>query len=102
MYSSLEPTNRHDFKARFDWTISNNTKAYVRIANEGETVESSRGVWWAPSDVVALPTPNVGENKGRSYAGNIVSVLSPSMTNEVLVSYSRLTLDNRYQGSRTS
>ena len=97
VYSRLEPTDRHDFKARFDWTISGNTKAYVRIANEGESVESSRGVWWAPADVVALPTPNVGENKGRSYAGNIVSVLSPSMTNEAIVSYSRLTLDNHYQ-----
>ncbi len=97
VYSRLEPTNRHDFKGRFDWTISNSTRAYVRIANEGETVESSRGVWWAPADVVALPTPNIGENKGRSYAGNIVSVLSPTMTNEVLVSYSRLTLDNHYK-----
>ena len=97
VYSQLEPTNRHDFKGRFDWTISNSTRAYVRIANEGETVESSRGVWWAPADVVALPTPNVGENKGRSYAGNIVSVLSPTMTNEVLVSFSRLTLDNHFK-----
>ena len=97
MYSRLEPTNRDDFKGRFDWNISNSTKAYVRIANEGETAESPRGVWWAPADVVALPTPNIGENRGRSYAGNIVTVLSPSMTNEVLVSYSRLTLDNRYK-----
>jgi Carboxypeptidase regulatory-like domain/TonB-dependent Receptor Plug Domain len=97
VYSRLEPTDRHDFKGRFDWTISNSTRAYVRIANEGETAENARGVWWAPADVVALPTPNIGENKGRSYAGNIVSVLSPTMTNEVLVSFSRLTLDNHYQ-----
>ena len=97
VYSQLEPTNRHDFKGRFDWTISNSTRAYVRIANEGETAENARGVWWAPADVVALPTPNIGENKGRSYAGNVVSVLSPTMTNEVLVSFSRLTLDNHFQ-----
>jgi hypothetical protein len=97
VYSQLEPTNRFDFKTRVDWTISNNTRAYVRIANEGETVESGRGVWWAPADVVALPTPNVGENRGRSYAGNIVTVLSPTMTNEVLVSFSRLKLDNHFK-----
>lgn len=96
VYSQLEPTNRYDFKTRIDWNISNTTKAYVRIANEGETAESLRGVWWAQGDVVALPTPNIGENRGRSYSGNIVSVLSPNMTNEVLVSYSRLTLDNRF------
>jgi hypothetical protein len=97
VYSRLEPTNRTDFKSRFDWNISANTKAYLRVANETETAENPRGVWWAPADVVALPTPNIGENKGRSFSGNIVSVLSPTMTNEVLVSYSRLTLDNRFK-----
>jgi hypothetical protein len=97
VYQALEPTNRTDFKSRFDWNISNKTKAYVRVAHETEYTESARGVWWAPPDVVALPTPNVGEHVGRSYAGNVVTVLSPSMTNEVVVSYSRLTLDNRYK-----
>jgi carboxypeptidase family protein/TonB-dependent receptor-like protein len=97
VYSRLEPTNRTDFKGRFDWNISSNTKAYLRIANETESVESPRGVWWAPADVVALPTPNIGDNKGRSFAGNVVSVLSPTMTNEVLVSYGRLTKDNSFQ-----
>jgi hypothetical protein len=96
VYSALEPTNRTDFKGRFDWNISNGTKAYVRVAHETETAEGSRGVWWGASDV-ALPSPNIGENVGRSYAGNIVSVLSPSMTNEALVSYSRLTLDNHFK-----
>ncbi len=96
VYSALEPSNRHDFKSRFDWNISNSTKAYVRVVHEGEVNENPRGVWWGPSDV-ALPTPNIGENRGRSYAGNVVSVLSPSMTNEALVSYSRLTLDNHFK-----
>ena len=97
VYSQLEPQNRVDFKSRFDWNISNRTRAYVRVAHETETIESPRGVWWAPGDVVALPTPNVGDNIGRSYSGNIVSVLSSSMTNEALVSYSRLTLDNHFK-----
>jgi hypothetical protein len=97
VYSRLEPANRYDFKSRFDWNISNSTKAYVRIANESERIEQPRGVWWSEPTDVALPTPNVGENRGRSFAGNIVSVLSPTMTNEILVSYSRLTLDNRFK-----
>jgi hypothetical protein len=96
VYSRLEPVNRTDMKVRLDWNISNSTKAYVRIAREGETAENPRGVWWGPSDV-ALPSSNIGKNRGRSYAGNVVSVLSPSMTNELLVSYSRLTLDNTFK-----
>jgi hypothetical protein len=96
IYSRLEPTNRTDLKMRFDYNISQSTKAYVRVAVEGEDVEAGRGVWWGASDV-ELPSPNLGTNRGRSYSGNIVSVLSPTMTNEALVSFSRLKLDNTYK-----
>jgi hypothetical protein len=96
VYSRLEPSNRNDFKTRLDWTVSNNTRAYVRISHEGESNENPRGVWWGPSDV-PLPSPNIGENRSKSFAGNLVSVLSPSMTNEALVSYTRLTLDNHFK-----
>jgi hypothetical protein len=93
--SFLEFANRVDMKARFDWNITNNTKAYVRVAREREDLENKRGVWWGASEV-ALPSPNVGDNKGRSVAANVVSVLSPTMTNEALVSWSQLKLDNSY------
>ena len=96
VYSALEPSNRIDFKSRFDWNISNKTRAYVRVARESEENVNPRGVWWGPSDV-ALPSPNVGDNVGKSFSGNVVSVLSSTMTNEALVSYSRLTLDNHFQ-----
>ena len=46
---------------------------------------------------MALPTPNVDKELGRSYSTNLVSVLSPSMTNEAVVSYTRLTLDNSWK-----
>jgi hypothetical protein len=81
---------------RFDWNVTNSTKAYVRVARESEDVENARGVWWGASEV-ALPSPNLGTNKGRSVSGNIVTVLSPTMTNEALVSWSQLKLDNTYK-----
>jgi hypothetical protein len=96
VFNQLQPTNRSDLKMRFDYNISNNTKAYVRAAIEGENAENARGIWWSSSDV-ALPTPTYGENKGRSFSGNVVTVLSPTMTNEVLVSFSRLKLDNYWR-----
>ena len=52
-------------------------------AIENEKAESARGLWWGASEV-ALPTPNYGKNNGRSVSGNVVSVLSPTMTNESL------------------
>ena len=94
--NALEEKNRYDMKMRFDYNITNNTKAYLRVAYESEEAEGARGVWWQASEV-ALPSPNLGTNKGRSWSGNVVTVLSPTMTNEALVSWSRLTLDNAYK-----
>ena len=69
-----------------------------RRATKARPPRSPRGVWWAPADVVALPTPNVGDEQAASRSrATSSSVLSPSMTNEVLVSYSRLTLDNHFK-----
>ncbi len=53
-------------------------------------------MWWGASEV-ALPSPNLGTNKGRSISGNVVTVLSPTMTNEAVVTFSRLKLDNTYK-----
>ena len=76
VYSALEPTNRFEMKARLDWNISASTKAYVRIARDTEDIESPRGVWGGGQ--LELPTPGEGRNRGRSYAGNVVQVLSPT------------------------
>ena len=96
VYSRLEPTNRTDFKSRFDWNISNSTKAYVRVAREGETTKIRAACGGArPTSRCRRRTS--ATNNGRSFAGNVVSVLSPSMTNEALVSYSRLALDNHFK-----
>jgi len=96
VYHSLEPQNREEMKLRLDWNITNGTRAYVRISRDPASTEAPRGTWWAPSDV-ALPTPNVQQEVGRSYNTNLVSVLSPTMTNEAVVSYTRLTLDNSWK-----
>lgn len=96
VYSALEPQNRNDLKMRFDYNISNSTKAYVRYAQESEKYDQPRGAWWGPSQV-ALPTPNVADSKGRSFSANLVNVLGPTATSEALVSYSRLKLDNYYK-----
>jgi hypothetical protein len=45
---------------------------------------------------VELPSAVKGTSLGRTAAANVTSVLSPSMTNEVLFSWSQLKLDNVY------
>ncbi len=96
VYSALEATNRLEIKMRFDWSISSNTKAYVRIARDSEEGEGPRGPWGGASDL-ALPTPAVGNSRGRSYVGNIVHVLNPTMTNEIVATFTRATGNHSYE-----
>ena len=82
---------------RFDWNISAGTKAYIRIARDREDTEGPRGPWANSASELALPTLGLGTNRARSYAGTVVQVLSPTMTHEVLVTFTRQTLDASYQ-----
>lgn len=93
--SVLAPTNRTDLKMRFDYKISDKTTAYLRLAREAESNDSPYGIWWGPS-AFELPSHVLGTNLGRSAALNVTSVLSPTMTNEIVFSASKLQLDYNY------
>ncbi|MBK9313034.1 MAG: carboxypeptidase regulatory-like domain-containing protein [Acidobacteria bacterium] len=87
--------NRKDLKMRFDYKISDNTNLYVRITREIQIGDNPYGIWWGPS-TYELPTPNEETALGRSVAVGLTSVISPSMTNEIVFSGSKLKLDNNY------
>ena len=96
VFSKLEPQNRLQLVLRLDYNFSENTKAYVRLAQDGETMEKARGVWWNSSSY-ELPSSITHQNKGRSASMNVTSVLSPTTTNEVLFTFSKLKLDIYHQ-----
>ncbi|MGE0105057.1 MAG: carboxypeptidase regulatory-like domain-containing protein [Blastocatellales bacterium] len=88
--------NRRDLKMRFDYKISDNTNLFVRITRERELEDGAYGIWWGPS-TFELPTHNQSQNLGRSVAVGLTSVISPTLTNEIVISGSKLTLDNGYE-----
>ena len=92
VFSKLEPQNRLQMVLRLDYNFSENTKMYVRLANDGETLEKARGAWWNSSSY-DLPSSLSHENSGRSISANLTSVLSPTTTNEFLFTFSKLKLD---------
>jgi hypothetical protein len=92
----LRKVDRWESMLRLDYNISDTTKAYMRLAYSKETNDQPRGLWWDPGPY-ALPTPVRGKNDGISGSLSVVSVISPTMTNEVLLSYSRLRLDNDFE-----
>jgi hypothetical protein len=91
----IAPSDRTDLKMRFDYKVSNNTNMYLRLARESETDDSPYGIWWGPS-AFELPSHVVGSNLGRSAAVNMTSVINPTMTNEVVLSASKLQLHYDY------
>jgi hypothetical protein len=96
VYNVIRPLDRYQLIARFDYNITENTRLYVRLAREREDQSFPRGLWWNSSDL-ELPSHVLGENLGRSVSGNLVQTLSPTMTNEILISGSRLLLDNDFR-----
>jgi hypothetical protein len=96
IFNPLLDANRNQGVVRVDYNISDNTRAYVRVARDSEVNEAARGLWWQPGGV-ELPSPIEGTAKGQSAVLNLTAVLSPSTTNEFIFTWSRLKNDNRYQ-----
>jgi hypothetical protein len=95
VYSVLRPIDRNQFVSRIDYNLSEKTKIYVRLAREYEEQTWPRGFWWN-SSAYELPGQPAAQNLGRSAVVNITNLFSPTMTNEVLFSGSKLKLDNDY------
>ncbi|MCM3871471.1 MAG: TonB-dependent receptor [Pyrinomonadaceae bacterium] len=92
VYSVLRPNNRNQFTSRFDYSISEKTKLYVRFAREYEEQGFPRGLWWNSSNY-ELPGKLTSKNLGRSVVVNLTNVIDSTMTNEVLFSASKLKLN---------
>ena len=96
IFNPLVDANRNQGVVRIDYNVTDNTRAFVRLARDSELNEAARGLWWQPG-AVELPTPIEGKSVGSSAVLNLTSVLSPTTTNEVLFTWSRLKNDNRFQ-----
>jgi Carboxypeptidase regulatory-like domain/TonB-dependent Receptor Plug Domain len=99
-FNRPEPVNRAQLVSRLDWNASEKTHAYVRLALEREKDEWARGIWggWSTYE---LPTPVQAKNRSWSLALNVTSVLSPSLTNELIISGTQLRLDNDWKDPST-
>jgi hypothetical protein len=95
VYSVLRPNNRNQLTTRFDYTVSEKTKLYVRFAREYEEQGFPRGLWWDSSNY-ELPGKLQSKNLGRSLVVNLTNVVNPTMTNEILFSGSKLKLNYDY------
>ena len=92
VYSVLRPNDRNQFVSRVDYSVTDKTKLYVRLAREYEEQGFPRGLWWDSSNF-EVPGKLQSKNTGRSFVVNLTNLVSQSMTNEVLFSASKLQLN---------
>jgi len=92
--SEIFNQNNTQFVTRVDYNISNNTKLFVRYNIQKETQLFPVGLWWRQTDQLPYPTSVEGKNRSDSISGSLTHVFSPTMTNEVVLAYTRVLFPN--------
>jgi hypothetical protein len=95
-YVQAETFNQNNVQwmTRVDYSISDNTKLFVRYNLQRETQQFPVGLWWRQTDQVPYPTPVLGKNKSDSISASLTHVFSPSMTNEFVFGYTYIGFPN--------
>jgi hypothetical protein len=89
--------NNTQWMSRLDYSISDNTKLFVRYNLQRETQQFPVGLWWRQTDQVPYPTPVEGKNKSDSVTASLTHVFSPTMTNEFVFGYTYIGFPNVFQ-----
>lgn len=80
--------------SRVDYSISDNTKLYVRYNYQRETQQFPVGLWWRNGNQVPYPTPVEGRNRSHSVTSSLTHVFSPTLTNEFVFGFTVIQFPN--------
>ncbi len=69
--------NNTQWMSRLDYSISDNTKLFVRYNLQRETQQFPVGLWWRQTDQVPYPTPVLGKNKSDSVTASLDARIQP-------------------------
>jgi len=98
-YVQAETFNQNNIQwmTRLDYSISDNTKLFVRYNLQKETQQFPVGLWWRQTDQVPYPTPVEGKNQSNSVTASLTHVFSPTMTNEFVFAYTYVGFPNVFK-----
>ena len=98
-YVQAETFNQNNVQwmSRVDYSISDNTKLFVRYNLQRETQQFPVGLWWRQTDQVPYPTSVEGKNRSDSITASLTNVISPTMTNEIVFGYTYIGFPNVFQ-----
>lgn len=88
--------NSLQWMSRVDYSISDNTKLFVRYNLQDEQQLFPVTLWWR-NGALPYPTPIVGENQSQSVSASLTHVFSPTLTNEFVFGYTYIAFPNVFQ-----
>ncbi|HKX00335.1 MAG TPA: carboxypeptidase-like regulatory domain-containing protein [Bryobacteraceae bacterium] len=86
--------NGWQWLSRVDYSISDNTKLFVRYNLQNELQQFPIGLWWRNGNQVPYPTPIDGRNQSQSISASLTHVFSPTLTNEFVFGHTFITFPN--------
>lgn len=90
--------NNTQWMSRVDYSISDNTKLFVRYNLQREVQLFPIGLWSsATTQQVPYPTPIQGKNRSDSVTGSLTHVFNSSMTNEFVFGYTFIGFPNVFK-----
>ncbi|MCW5966419.1 MAG: carboxypeptidase regulatory-like domain-containing protein, partial [Bryobacterales bacterium] len=97
-YAQALPLSQNSWQSvtRVDYSISDNTKLFVRYSAQRELQRFPVQLWWRNANAVPLPTDINGKNASDSISTSLVNVLNPSLTNEFVFGYTFVDFPNSY------
>lgn len=96
-------SNMLQFRGRVDYNISDSLKLYVSYNHQTDNALNSLDVLWGPggtntwaAPTTPYPTPIVEKSQSDVITANLTKVISPTLTNELIFSYTYLNLPNSF------
>ena len=83
--------------SRMDYSISDNTKLFVRYNQQKEVQLFPIGLWSAAQNQSPYPSKVQGKNRSDSVSASLTKVFSSSMTNEVVFGYTFIGFPNVFE-----
>lgn len=96
-------SNMAQYHARLDYNFSDSTKLYVTYNRQRDNAVNSLDVLWTgnanswASPTAPYPTPIVESTKSEVVTTNLTKVFNPTLTNELIFSWTFLNLPNHFQ-----
>ena len=93
--------NGFQWMSRVDYSISDNTKLFVRYNMQREVQLFPIGLWSsARTQQLPYPSPIEGKNGSDSVTASLTHVFNPTMTNEMVFGYTYIAFPNNFQDPR--